>query len=174
MRRALSRNAEPKSGSTNRLRSAKWAVAIAGSSIKVIAGERLSCEADVSVGSDSAAPGGRRRASLPPTPAATSRDRGFRDGPYPASRIAANCPCETTASLRPLQIQSIASSYTVSSDPPRELHSGVSVKPIRRWPCKASASMSPSLADFVAVQGYFSEVQEHVADSRPINRLSKI
>jgi hypothetical protein len=78
------------------------------------------------------------------------------------------------ASLRPLQIQSIANSYTVSSDPPSELHSGVSVKPIRRWPCKASASMSPSLADFVAVQGYFSEVQEHVADSRPINRLSKI
>jgi hypothetical protein len=52
-----------------------------------------------------------------------------------------------------------------------------------RWPCKANPSMSPSLADFVAVQGYFSEVQEqgyfsegqeYVANSRPINRLSKI
>ena len=29
-------------------------------------------------------------------------------------------------------------------------------------------------ANFVAVLGYFSEVYEYVANSRPINRLSKI
>ena len=39
--------------------------------------------------------------------------------------------------------------------------------------------MARSLANSVAVQGYFSEVQEfevqeYVANSRPINRLSKI
>jgi hypothetical protein len=69
--------------------------------------------------------------AMPPKAAATAGKGRVRDGPYPASRIAANCPYEKTASLRP-QIQSIGNSYTVSSDPPRELHSGVSVKPIRR------------------------------------------
>jgi hypothetical protein len=39
---------------------------------------------------------------------------------------------------------------------------------------QSQPSTSPSLANFVAVQGYFPDGQLYVTDNRSINRLSKI